>query len=168
VRGVEVVNLGYTGGSEAMKKRMVEEVTRYKTPANVVVVSFHWGLEGKRQVIPLQRKLGRLAVDAGADLVLGTHPHVIQGIETYAGRHIVYSLGNFVFGGNVNPSDKEAIVYQETFAVTEGKAAPVGSRVIPVLVTSSRDRNDFRPVPLEGEARERVLTLVERLSEELR
>jgi poly-gamma-glutamate synthesis protein (capsule biosynthesis protein) len=167
VRGVEVKNLGYTGGSEAMTRRMVEDVARHKVPGNVVVVSFHWGLEGKRQVIPLQRKLGRMAIDAGADLVIGTHPHVIQGIETYRGRHVVYSLGNFVFGGNVNPTDKEAILYQETFAVEDGRAAPVASQVIPVRVTSSPDRNDFRPVPLEGEAKDQVLSLVRRLSEEL-
>ena len=65
---------------------------------------------GVHEIIDVQRALGRAAIDAGADLVIGTHPHVIQGIETYRGRRIVYSLGNFVFGANVNPTDKEAII----------------------------------------------------------
>jgi poly-gamma-glutamate synthesis protein (capsule biosynthesis protein) len=167
VKGVEIVNLGYTGGSDALKKQMREEIARHKKPDNLVIVSFHWGIEGSRDVLPLQKQLGHAAIDAGADLVLGTHPHVIQAIEEYGGRHIVYSLGNFVFGGNVNPKDKEAIVYQETFTEREGRMVPAGSTVIPVRVTTAKERNDFRPVPLEGDDRERVLLLVKKLSDKL-
>jgi poly-gamma-glutamate capsule biosynthesis protein CapA/YwtB (metallophosphatase superfamily) len=167
VRGVEIVNLGFTGGGEGVKKRMIAEIERAKTKENLVIVSFHWGSEHTHRVLPLQRDLGRAAIDAGADLVLGTHPHVIQAIEEHRGRHIVHSLGNFVFGGNVNPDDKDAIVYQETFAEQDGAMVPVASKVIPVRVSSSPDHNDFRPVPLAGEDRERVLARLRRYGEEL-
>lgn len=62
-----------------------------------------------------QQELARYTIDNGADLILGHHPHVVQGIEEYKGKFIVYSLGNFMFGGNRNPSDKDTFVFQQTF-----------------------------------------------------
>jgi poly-gamma-glutamate synthesis protein (capsule biosynthesis protein) len=167
VKGVEVHNLGFTGGDPVMLARVRSAVTARKAPGNLVIVSFHWGLEGKTEVIDVQRALGRAAIDAGADLVLGTHPHVIQGIETYRGRRIVYSLGNFVFGGNVNPTDKEAIVYRASFTVADGRIAPSGEEIVPVRITTAPERNDFRPVVLAGEARDRALARVATSSEGL-
>jgi poly-gamma-glutamate synthesis protein (capsule biosynthesis protein) len=167
IKGVEVHNLGFTGGDPAMLARVRSAVAARKTPGNLVIVSFHWGLEGAHEVIDVQRALGRAAIDAGADLVLGTHPHVIQGIETYGGRRIVYSLGNFVFGGNVNPTDKEAIIYRASFTAEGGKIAPSGEEIVPVRVTTAPERNDFRPVALAGEARSRTLARVATYSEGL-
>ena len=167
VKGVEVHNLGFTGGDPVMIKRVRVAVAARKKPENLVIVSFHWGLEGSAEVIDVQRALGRAAVDSGADLVLGTHPHVIQGIETYRGRRIVYSLGNFVFGGNVNPTDKEAIVYVASFTAADGRIVPSGEEIVPVRITTAPERNDFRPVVLSGEARERALARVASASEGL-
>ena len=64
-------------------------------------------------------ELAHLAIDEGADLVIGHHPHVLQGIEKYKGKYIAYSLGNFCFGGNKNPQDKDTMIFQQTFTVTE-------------------------------------------------
>lgn len=61
--------------------------------------------------------LGRKCVDWGADLVLGSHPHVLQGIELYQGKFIVYSLANFCFGGNRNPKDKDTMIFQQQFTL---------------------------------------------------
>ena len=94
-----------------------------------------------------------------------THPHVIQGIETYHGRRIVYSLGNFVFGGNVNPTDKEAIIYRASFTAADGRVVPSGEEIVPVRITTAPERNDFRPVVLAGEARDRALARVVTRSE---
>lgn len=65
--------------------------------ADYVIVSFHWGVEESYKPTSSQVRFGRAAVDAGADLVLSHHPHVIQGVEFYRGKLIAYSLGNFVF-----------------------------------------------------------------------
>ena len=73
------------------------DIERLRPAADLVLVSFHWGYEYTSNVAAEQQKLGRLAIDAGADLVLGHHPHVPQGIEIYRGKPIVYSLSNFVF-----------------------------------------------------------------------
>jgi poly-gamma-glutamate synthesis protein (capsule biosynthesis protein) len=158
VKGIEVINLGFIGGRSSIKNALVRSVEEHKEPENLVIVSFHWGVEGLNRPIDEQIQLGRAAVDAGADLVLGHHPHVLQGIETYKGKHIVYSLGNFVFGGHSNPADKDSIIYQATFALKEGRVEPAGSTIIPVRISSVTDRNDYRPVILEGGERERVLT----------
>ncbi|MEP7121095.1 MAG: CapA family protein [Byssovorax sp.] len=167
VKGIEVHNLGFTGGDPAMVARVRAAVAARKAPGNLVIVSFHWGLEGLHEVIDVQRALGRAAIDAGADLVIGTHPHVIQGIETYRGRRIVYSLGNFVFGGNVNPADKEAIVYRASFTLLDGQMTPSSEEIVPVRITTSRGRNDFRPVALAGEERASALSRVAFYSEGL-
>jgi poly-gamma-glutamate synthesis protein (capsule biosynthesis protein) len=108
-----------------------------------------------------------LSIDWGAALVLGSHPHWVQATEWYKGKPILYSLGNFVFGGNVNPADKTAIIYQETFTVVDGRPTPTASTVIPVRVSSTTERNDFRPVILEGDERDKVLALVKKLGDDL-
>jgi poly-gamma-glutamate capsule biosynthesis protein CapA/YwtB (metallophosphatase superfamily) len=168
IKGIEVVNLGFTGGDPVILPTVVHEIKKVKTERRVVIVSFHWGHEYLHAVSDVQEQLGRAAIDAGADLVLGTHPHVIQGIETYRGRHIVYSLGNFVFGGNSNPPDKDAIIFQQRFMDRGGQIGPAGFRIIPVRISSVVSHNDYRPVILTGEERARVLSRIQRYSEELR
>lgn len=64
---------------------------------DIVVVSFHWGISGSSQLADYQRELGHAAIDAGASVIIGHHPHVPQGIEAWKGKPIFYSLGNFVF-----------------------------------------------------------------------
>ncbi|EYF06795.1 CapA family protein [Chondromyces apiculatus] len=168
VQGVEVVNLGYTGGDPSLVMRdMARSVKQHKRPDNLVIVSFHWGGEGVYQPNGDQILLGHGAVDAGADLVLGHHPHVMQGIERYRGREIVYSLGNFVFGGHSNPEDKDTFIYQATFALQAGQVSQTGSTAIPARMSSVTDRNDYRPVVLEGAEGERVLGKLQELSARL-
>jgi poly-gamma-glutamate capsule biosynthesis protein CapA/YwtB (metallophosphatase superfamily) len=167
VKGVEIVNLGFTGGDPVVLPSVVKWVKAEKTEKNLVFVSFHWGAEGSNSPNGVQYALGRAAVDAGADLVIGTHPHVLQGIEVYKGKHIVYSLGNFVFGGHGNPSDKDSIIYQETFGEAGGKVVSTGMNLIPVRISSVTNRNDYRPVLLDGADRDRVLEKVKRFSDAL-
>lgn len=167
IKGVEIVNLGFTGGDEVILPRVVKRIKALKTGNNLVIVSFHWGAEGSYEPNFVQLGLGHAAVDAGADLVIGTHPHVLQGIETYKGRHILYSLGNFVFGGHGNPADMDAVIYQEAFAEQDGRMGPGEMTVLPVRISSVTTHNDYRPVLLSGEERERVLAKMKKLSEML-
>lgn len=132
--------------------------------ADIILVYFHWGIE--REYVPnaVQQKLAHIAIDSGAHGVLGSHPHVIQGYEIYKGRSIVYSLGNFCFGGNSNPPDKDCLIYQETFRinkstheVTTGKDLPL----IPCLVSSTSQKNDFKPTVARSADKERILKKLE-------
>lgn len=80
---------------------LLEEIRKAKEICDLVVVYVHWGIEREAYPKDYQRQLGRQYLDAGADLVIGSHPHVLQGIEYYDGKPIVYSLGNFVFGSSI-------------------------------------------------------------------
>ena len=167
VKGIEVVNIGYLGGGKGTRERVVKDVKKHKRPDNLVLVSFHWGVEGMNVPTDDQRTMARAVIDAGGDLVIGHHPHVLQGIETYKGHHIVYSLGNFVFGGHSNPADKDSMIYQEVFAKEGGVVVTKESRILPVRISSVTTHNDFRPVLLEGEEKDRVLAKVKDFSDKL-
>ena len=122
---------------------MKDTIKTLKVETALIIVSFHWGTENNSTVTPEQRELGRFAVDMGADLILGHHPHVIQPFELYQGKWIVYSLGNFVFGGNSNPTNKKTEIFQQTFHFVKGQLATVSTPVIIPCQTLS----SFKPSP---------------------
>ena len=133
--------------------------------AQIVIVSFHWGIEKDNYPDENQVALAHSAIDNGADLVLGHHPHVLQGIENYNGKNIVYSLGNFCFGGNSNPSDKDTMIFQQTFTVQDGElVADNVTNIIPCSVSSESGRNNYQPTPLEGEEKDRVMQKIQEFS----
>jgi poly-gamma-glutamate capsule biosynthesis protein CapA/YwtB (metallophosphatase superfamily) len=167
IKGMKIVMLGYLGGPEGTKKQMLADIAREKGEKTIIIVSFHWGVEAFYATHPDQIALGHAAIDAGAELVLGHHPHVLQGIETYKGRHIVYSLGNFVFGANSQPKDMDSIIYQERFHLKDGAVASVDNGMLPVRISSIEGRNDFKPVLLEGDEAARVIAKVDKLSKAL-
>ncbi len=80
---------------------LIEKIKEVKTVCDYVVVYVHWGVEKAVMPEAYQRTMGKQYIDAGADLVVGSHPHVLQGIEYYKGKPIVYSLGNFIFGSQI-------------------------------------------------------------------
>ncbi|WEK53167.1 MAG: CapA family protein [Candidatus Cohnella colombiensis] len=87
--------------------RAVEAVKTAKSNADLVVVMVHWGIERQDTPDESQKYLAYSYIDAGADLVIGSHPHVLQGFESYKGKWIAYSLGNFVFPGMSPPTTAE-------------------------------------------------------------
>ena len=93
-------------------KRSQKEISEAKNNSDILVVSCHWGVE--RAPIPTtqQKVIAREFIDSGADIVFAHHPHVIQGIEKYQQGIIFYSLGNFAFGGNTFPSDRDSFIAQ--------------------------------------------------------
>ena len=158
VKGIPVGLVGINALEAGAPDQLQEELTKVKERgARLTVVFFHWGSELETRPDEDQVWLAHLAVDQGADLVLGAHPHVIQPLETYKGRTICYSLGNFCFGGNSNPRDKDTFIYQQTFRFQKGclLGADPG-KVIPCRISSTPDWNDFRPTLVEGEEAERI------------
>lgn len=160
VKDVKVGALGYEGWNDTteIRDRVSRDIMELRNQgAQIVLVHFHWGIE--REYVPTaqQKSLARYTVDAGADLVLGHHPHVVQGIEEYNGKFIVYSLGNFMFGGNRNPSDKDTYVFQQTFHLKNGVLTDKKEiNVVPFSISSVTNRNDYRPTMLQGSERDRV------------
>lgn len=134
--------------------------------ADLVIVSFHWGVEKENYPDETQQTLAHAAIDQGADLVLGHHPHVLQGIEKYQGKYIVYSLGNFCFGGNKNPSDKDTMIFQQTFTLENGEVVEDDAiNIIPCRISSEDDYNNYQPTPAEGEEAQRILGRVQEYSQ---
>lgn len=133
---------------------------------NLIIACCHWGIEREDYPEDYQKELGKKCIDWGADLVLGCHPHVLQGIEVYNGRFIVYSMGNFCFGGNRNPKDKETMIFRQTFTFIDGvKQEDQQVKVIPCFISSVMSRNDYCPTPAEGDDYISILERINTLSE---
>ena len=109
----------------------------------------------------------RAIIDAGADIVIGMHPHVVQGIEKYKDGLIVYSLGNFSFGGNLKLTEFDGLAVQVILDFEGWELKETTLKLIPVLTTGTKPANDFRPIPARGEDKERILELVQNDSPEL-
>lgn len=172
VKGIKVGLTGIYELAEHEQKatQIKENIQALKDAgAQIIIVNFHWGIEKEYTPNATQKKLAHLAIDEGADLVIGHHPHVLEGIEKYNGKYIAYSLGNFCFGGNKNPSDKDTMIFQQTFTIdTDGKVADDDSiNIIPCSLSSSSNKNDYCPTPLEGDEAERVRQKIEKYSEGL-
>ena len=168
VNGVKVGLVGTYELAEGMgcEEEMIANIKAVEDQgAQIVIVSFHWGIERENYPDETQVSLAHSAIDHGADLVLGHHPHVLQGIEVYNGKNIVYSLGNFCFGGNSNPSDKDTMIFQQTFTVQNGELVEDNvTNVIPCSLSSESGRNTYQPTPLEGEEKDRVMAKIEEFS----
>lgn len=168
VNGVKVGLVGTYELAEGMgcEEEMIANIKAVEDQgAQIVIVSFHWGIERENYPDENQVNLAHSAIDHGADLVLEHHPHVLQGIEVYNGKNIVYSLGNFCFGGNSNPSDKDTMIFQQTFTVQNGELVEDNvTNVIPCSLSSESGRNTYQPTPLEGEEKDRVMAKIEEFS----
>lgn len=166
VMNVKGIKVGLVGIYELYdhlerEQQLKDNIAKVKADgAQLIVVIFHWGNETETVPDSNQTTLGRIAIDEGADLVCGHHPHVLQGIETYKGRNIVYSLGNFCFGGNSSPSDMDTMIYQQTFTIdANGVKKDNVTNIIPCSISSAAydGYNNYQPTPAEGDEATRIL-----------
>lgn len=168
VKGIKVGLVGIYELYDHLEReqQLKDNIAKVKADgAQLIVVIFHWGNETETVPDSNQTTLGRIAIDEGADLVCGHHPHVLQGIETYKGRNIVYSLGNFCFGGNSSPSDMDTMIFQQTFTVTsEGVQADNVTNIIPCSISSADGYNNYQPTPASGDEASRIKSKIEERS----
>ena len=163
VKGIKVGLVGIYELYDHLEReqQLKDNIAKVKADgAQLIVVIFHWGNETETVPDSNQTTLGRIAIDEGADLVCGHHPHVLQGIETYKGRNIVYSLGNFCFGGNSSPSDMDTMIYQQTFTIdADGVKKDNVTNIIPCFISSAAydGYNNYQPTPAEGDEATRIL-----------
>lgn len=163
VKGIKVGLVGIYELYDHLEReqQLKDNIAKIKADgAQLIVVIFHWGNETETVPDSNQTTLGRIAIDEGADLVCGHHPHVLQGIETYKGRNIVYSLGNFCFGGNSSPSDMDTMIYQQTFTIdADGVKKDNVTNIIPCSISSAAydGYNNYQPTPAEGDEATRIL-----------
>ena len=163
VKGIKVGLVGIYELYDHLEReqQLKDNIAKVKADgAQLIVAIVHWGNETETVPDSNQTTLGRIAIDEGADLVCGHHPHVLQGIETYKGRNIVYSLGNFCFGGNSSPSDMDTMIYQQTFTIdADGVKKDNVTNIIPCSISSAAydGYNNYQPTPAEGDEATRIL-----------
>ena len=173
IKGVKVSLLAYTyrfhmvveaqeqqpGAAIAIGEQIKADVQKAKEWADVVIVSFHWGWEYSDHPDKETRKLAHLTVEAGADLVIGHHPHVIQGVEMYKGSLICYSLGNFIFDQSGQRVTRGLILRCDI-----GKSGVQKAEFLPVVI----DAAEFRPELASGKTAKSILSELKRLSKQLK
>lgn len=173
-KGVRVAFLAYTltfpeefwatadrpGSPFGHEAQVRADIAAAQSQADIVLVSFHWGQEGKTELRDYQRSLGRAAIDAGAAAVIGHHPHILQGVERYKNGVILYSLGNFAFGTYGPEAFRSAIA---TLTFRDKKLAEV--QLHPLNVRNAEVV--FQALPLAGKEADKVVAELQQLSQPL-
>ena len=156
---IAVVSASVTGSGNSRDKYLLNGVTEARNKgADLVIACPHWGIERENYPNNYQKNLGHALIDAGADLVIGNHPHTLQSAEEYKGKIIMYSLGNFSFGANRNPADKDTAVYQQTFTFVDGILQDnITAKVIPTRLSGHDGYNDYQPKIAEGDQAKNIL-----------
>jgi len=126
--------------------------------AQLIIVNLHFGIELEKYPSNQQIELAHYAVDCGADVCLGHHPHVLQSIEYYSGSYIAYSLGNFCFGGNTKPKNLDTVIWQHEFVFSGGKKISQNAHIVPFLVSSDRKENNYCPIEAQGGDYTRIIS----------
>ena len=171
---VKGVKIGFSGIYECedgigCKDQAVSNVQKLKNAgAQLIICEFHWGDENSYTPNDVHTVLAEAVIDEGADLVVAHHPHVLQGIATYKGKYICYSLGNFCFGGNSVCRDKDTMIFQQTFTLVNGEVQDDADyNMIPCSISTEATANTYCPTPATGEEAQRILTKVYDMSAQL-
>lgn len=169
INGVKIGFLGYMGfnSNNEFLKKIKTDINDLKSKGYIVVINFHWGAESQYKPMQIQKNIAHFSIDNGADLIIGHHPHVVQSIEKYKDKMIFYSLGNFCFGGNTNPPDKDTFILQSKFNLEDNKLKSYDIKIIPCSISSKNNVNDYSPIPLEGDNKIRVIDKINKLSPDL-
>ena len=171
---VKGVKIGFSGIYECeeglgCKDQAVSNVDKLKDAgAQIIICEFHWGDENSYTPNDIHTVLAEAVIDEGADLVVAHHPHVLQGIATYKGKYICYSLGNFCFGGNFYCQDKDTMIFQQTFTLVNGELQDNADyNIIPCSISTDSTENTYCPTPATGDEAQRILDKIYDMSAKL-
>lgn len=159
LKGKEIVFLAYDVRhlmtSEQVIQRIESEIKTNKTKDNLVIVNMHWGIE-YNQPVAYQKEYGHRIIDAGADLLIGHHPHMLQGIENYKDKYILYSLGDFAFGGDPDQESRDTNIFRLYYNLETNK---MRLKLVPCYENSDGKVgvNNFQPLPLYGEESKQII-----------
>ena len=148
--------------TESKKETVIRQIALLKEAGcQIIIYSLHAGQEYAQKHNGLQRDMARFLIDAGADVVAGHHPHVVQGIEIYNNRLICYSLGNCVFGGNHDPRETDALAVRIVFQLENNRLTSLKATLHPIRFTGNAAGNSFRPELLIGKPADAVIKKVQ-------
>ncbi len=168
---IEEIN-GYKFGFAGFKafnlytKNEIDNAIKYfnDNDVDIKIITLHGGIEYDYQFDSIKEELAHYSIDNGVDLVVGHHPHILQGIEEYNNKYIIYSLGNFCYGGNRCPVDMNSMIAQVTFNFKNKKIDNYDLNLIPVSISSVDYENNFQPTILECDKKDKVLELINNYS----
>lgn len=153
---------------DVAEKYLRDAIGELRTDCDLIVACMHWGKNYKTEPNEEQQHLGHLCVDLGADLVIGNHAHILQGVERYKGRYIFYSLGNFTYGGRAIPADVDTMIAQQTFTFADGQLLVDDNVTLyPCWMSMKTEINDFCPIIKEGSTGKAIIEKINTLSENL-
>ena len=164
--------IGFAGVRQAVFRKDPEQVAAQMKQqgedlraqgCQVIIFSCHWGEEYNPYHTDLQWRMARAAVDAGADVIVGTHPHVVQGIGCIGHTPVIWSLGNLCFGATQEMKTFDGTLMRLTLVFDENGYAGCRLRAVPILTSSryAEDVNDFHPIPAKGKDAQRILALIQ-------
>lgn len=146
IAGTKVGLIGFSAVYGQLDRKEAERLTRETmAKADFVIINFHWGREYEHRASEVQKKLAHALIDAGADALIGHHPHVVQGVEVYRGRPIFYSLGNFIFDQYFSADTQEGLAVQLKMAPgrLEAELLPLKSSGSRVRLMEEAERKVF-------------------------
>ncbi len=170
IKNVETVFLGYDyryrKSADSYLENIIRDVKKYKRKDNLVIVNMHWGIEYMETPAFYQTKFGHAALDAGADIIIGHHPHRLQSVEKYNGKYIIYSMGDYAFGADPTLKSRQTAIFRLKFAKEDGSVVMKGLRIVPTLENSndSETENNYQPLPVFGEKAKEVVDELTRIS----
>ncbi|WP_442878524.1 CapA family protein [Clostridium sp.] len=167
IKGIKFGFLGYQAwdNSAKTKEKIKNDIDALKKDGvQVIIPYFHWGIERDSKPSEYQIDLAHFAIDSGADMVVGSHPHVIQSLENYKGKLIAYSLGNFCFGGNSNPSDMRTFILKTKLNFVGDELSNMEYEVLPATISSVTNKNDYVPTLATGDKGNSILKYMNGLS----
>lgn len=153
------------GLNAADQQRLAAQIDALKTlGCHAIIHVMHAGVEYADAPSQQQREVARLAAEQGASLVVGHHPHVVQGVEWVESIPVFYSLGNTCFGGNLNPSVRQGALLKVRFRFADGELARMDWQLHPIAISGGKSGNDYCPQLLTGEEAGQVIQRINRLS----
>ncbi len=169
INGIKVGLVGINYLNDVMRTELEEAIEKAEDMgAELTILSIHWGIEKATAPTAEQIEVAHKAIDMGVDLVIGTHPHVLEGFEKYKGRYICYSLGNFSFGGNNSPSDMDTAIFRQTFTLKGDRLIDDDNfEIIPCRISSVDGYNNYQPTPATDAKRDRIIDRLTRYTEAL-
>ena len=158
--------IGFAGCRETTYKSDRDVIRRdvaalRRAGCEVVIYSCHWGKEYSASHNDMQEEMAREAMLAGVDILVGAHPHVVQGVASAGGTVVLWSLGNLMFGGTHDMSTFDATLGFLRLRFREGEYVGCTVSCIPILTSSSAPANDFHPIIASGQDRERILQKIQ-------
>ncbi|EUJ32135.1 putative poly-gamma-glutamate biosynthesis enzyme CapA [Listeria cornellensis FSL F6-0969] len=157
IGGIQTILLGYdcrsSQQSASYLAKIEADVKKYKKPNNLVIVNMHWGVEYRATPVDYQTQYGHAIIDAGADIIMGSHPHRLESVEKYNGKYIVYSMGDFAFGADPTLLSRMTSMFRLRFTEDNGKVVLKNISIVPTYENSdgSLNENNYQPLPVFGD-----------------